>query len=89
MTLHIELPPTLETALLARAAAEGKDVSALVTEAVTERLAASAADATETSRAAVRSSQGFALRLQAWVDLHPRVGRPVDDSRESIYAGRG
>ena len=89
MTLHIELPIAVETALLARAAAEGKDVSTLITEAVTERLAASESEAAEASLPAVRSSRGFAQRLQAWVDLHPRIGRPVDDSRESIYAGRG
>ena len=87
MALHIELPVDLETALLARAAAEGKDVSTLIREVVAERVAAS--EAAESLRPAVRSSRGFAQRLQAWTDLHPRIGRPVDDSRESIYAGRG
>jgi post-segregation antitoxin (ccd killing protein) len=89
MTLHIELPIDVETALLARAAAEGKDVSALITEAVTQRLATSESDVAEASAPAVRSSRGFAQRLQALIDLHPRTGGPADDSRESIYAGRG
>jgi hypothetical protein len=89
MTLHIELPVAVETALLARAAAEGKDVSTLITEVVTERLAAPESEGAETSRPVIRSSRGFAQRLQAWVDLHPRVGPPIDDSRDSIYAGRG
>ena len=31
----------------------------------------------------------FAERLQALSDLHPRTDHPVDDSRESIYEGRG
>jgi Arc/MetJ-type ribon-helix-helix transcriptional regulator len=31
----------------------------------------------------------WALRLQAWVDTHPSRPLTIDDSRESIYAGRG
>lgn len=87
MNLQIELPIDVETALFARAAAEGKDVSTFVAEVVTERLAAP--EAAETSQPVIRSSQGFAQRLQAWIDLHPRTSHPADDSRESIYAGRG
>ena len=86
MTLHIELPAAMENALLALAAAEGKDVSTFVAEVVTERLAV---PGDEAPRPSASSPQGFAQRLQAWVDLHPRTGQPVDDSRESIYAGRG
>jgi hypothetical protein len=89
MTLHIELPAAVESALLARAATEGKDVSTLITEALAQQLAVPEPEAAETSRPAVRSSRGFAQRLQVWADLHPRIGRPVDDSRESMYAGRG
>lgn len=88
MTLQIELPIALEAELLARAAAEGKEVSSFVIEAVTERLAA-AAEMPESRQTTVRSAAEFEQWLQAWADLHPRTGRPVDDSRESIYAGRG
>jgi hypothetical protein len=28
-------------------------------------------------------------RLQAWVDSHPPRDLSIDDSRESVYAGRG
>ncbi len=31
----------------------------------------------------------WAVRLQAWVDSHPKRDIDIDDSRESIYAGRG
>ncbi len=88
MTLQIDLPVAIETALLARAAAEGKDVSTFVTEAVAERLAAPEIETVGRARS-VRSAEGFTERLQALIDLHPRTGRPVDDSRESIYEGRG
>jgi Arc/MetJ-type ribon-helix-helix transcriptional regulator len=35
------------------------------------------------------SPDQWALRLQAWVDTHPSRSIAIDDSRESIYAGRG
>jgi Arc/MetJ-type ribon-helix-helix transcriptional regulator len=35
------------------------------------------------------SPDQWALRLQAWVDAHPSRPLTIDDSRESIYAGRG
>lgn len=31
----------------------------------------------------------WAERLQAWVDSHPARPIAIDDSRESLYAGRG
>jgi Arc/MetJ-type ribon-helix-helix transcriptional regulator len=35
------------------------------------------------------SPDQWAGRLQAWVDTHPSRPITIDDSRESIYAGRG
>ena len=35
------------------------------------------------------SPDQWADRLQAWVDTHPSRPITIDDSRESIYAGRG
>ena len=36
-----------------------------------------------------RSTEDFMARLQEVINLHPAVTTFVDDSRESIYAGRG
>jgi hypothetical protein len=33
--------------------------------------------------------EAWARRLQAWVDTHPARPVTIDDSRESLYAGRG
>jgi hypothetical protein len=33
--------------------------------------------------------EAWAERLQAWVDTHPARVINIDDSRESLYAGRG
>ncbi len=35
------------------------------------------------------SPAAWARRLQAWVDTHPARPISIDDSRESIYSGRG
>jgi Arc/MetJ-type ribon-helix-helix transcriptional regulator len=35
------------------------------------------------------SPDQWAERLQAWVDTHPSRPIEFDDSRESVYAGRG
>ena len=33
--------------------------------------------------------EAWARRLQAWVDTHPTRPISIDDSRESLYSGRG
>ena len=33
--------------------------------------------------------EAWARRLQAWVDSHPARRISIDDSRESVYSGRG
>lgn len=33
--------------------------------------------------------EAWARRLQAWVDTHPVRSISIDDSRESLYSGRG
>ena len=87
MTLTLELPPAVEAQLRRRAAAEGKDVPALVLEAVTEKLAA------EIDPSSLTPDERLA-GLRAWVDLarkhsaHLPPGHVLDDDRESIYRER-
>jgi len=38
---------------------------------------------------AVEPPEAWARRLQAWVDTHPTRPISIDDSRESLYSGRG
>jgi hypothetical protein len=35
------------------------------------------------------SRQEWAKAIREWAESHPRIDKPADDSRESIYAGRG
>jgi hypothetical protein len=84
VNVSIDFPAEIETSLLRRAAAAGKDVETIVQELVAERLAE---EAPPQARAA--SHDEFMAKLQRFIDLHPASNGSVDDSRESIYAGRG
>jgi hypothetical protein len=35
------------------------------------------------------SREEWAKAISEWAENHPRIDKPADDSRESIYAGRG
>ena len=85
MTLHIDLPPETERRLRERAAAIGKDVAALVVEAVEERLTATP-DPTHPAHA--MSPDEWRARLHDWINRFPQVNHAVDDSRETLYEGR-
>jgi len=84
MTVTISFPPEVEAKLRERAAASGKDVSAIVREAVEEKLAATPAAGMPGKR-----FEEWSAALHAWAASHKPVSHFVDDSRESIYAGRG
>ena len=84
MNVNINFPTEIETTLLRRAAAAGKDVETIVKEFVAECLAEESP-----APAKVGSHEEFMDRLRGVIDLHPVSNGFLDDSRESIYAGRG
>ncbi len=84
MNVSINFSAEIETALLRRAAAAGMDVETFVKEFVTERLAEEIPPP-----AKVASHAEFMGRLHKVIDLHPMSNGSMDDSRESIYTGRG
>lgn len=83
VNLRIEVPANLELLLKQRAQQSGVPVEAFVLQAVTERLAE-----TEGRESSV-SAEEFSLWLRQWSGRFPKLGHVVDDSRDSIYAGRG
>jgi uncharacterized protein (DUF1778 family) len=85
MTLELSLSSETEARLRERAAEAGQDVAGFVLDAVNEKLAEVQS---HPSRLA-KSDKHWREKLQALIDLHPIVDHFVDDSRESIYAGRG
>ena len=88
MNVSVPLSPDIETILLRRAAAAGKDLSAFVAEVVAEAVAEDLEPAPPTESALRRSAQ-MRERLDRWTALHPVLDHVIDDSREAIYAGRG
>jgi hypothetical protein len=84
MNLVLHVPPNLEVTLKAQASAAGKDLAAFVVETLQQALAPEASGV-----AVTESHEQFRTKLQQIIDLHPRGNSAMDDSRESIYAGRG
>ncbi len=84
MSITIELPADIENALRQRAVKAGKTLATLVCEIVTKNVTNHARRPGKR-----RSAAEFARRLDAWIALHPALDHAIDDSRESIYDGRG
>ena len=84
MNLSVSFPTEIESALRQHAAAAGKDVETFVRELVVEEVA-------EAAVYPVRSKPygEFMTRLRDSIQRHGIQNGIFDDSRESIYAGRG
>ena len=85
MTLELRIPSETEAKIREHATMFGQDVEAFVLLAVAEKLA----DAESHQCLAFSNGNAWKEKLRACIDLHPTVTHLVDDSRESIYAGRG
>jgi hypothetical protein len=85
MTLELKIPSETEAKLRERAAAAGQDLETFVLQAVAEKLTEAESQPILPSR----NGKDWRNKLLACIDLHPVVTHFVDDSRESIYAGRG
>ena len=83
VVLTLRLSSQAREALARRAEETGKDEATLVGEAVEEKLAPSGA------APGGRTADQWEAEFKAWVASHRPVPHFVDDSRESIYAGRG
>jgi uncharacterized protein (DUF1778 family) len=83
MTLQIALTPETEALLRQQAEAAGTDIASFALQALEEKLAIEREERTKLSPAQ------RAKEFLTWVDSHRPVGHFVDDSRDSIYEGRG
>lgn len=85
MNVSINFSAEVERQLQQRAAATGQDIAAIVQKLVAEQLA-------EEEQPPIPhrlSHEEFKAKLQRIIDRHSGSGGKMDDSRESIYAGRG
>ena len=81
MTLTLKLAPETVKKLREKAARAGQTL-----EAYLEQLAAESAAG---GSAATLSANEWAVQFRAWIASHQSLATPADDSRESIYEGRG
>lgn len=86
--LRIVVSRDTEEKLKRAAAAEGKDVASLVAAAVEEKLA-SVNDGSADGAAAAIDAEEWVHRLRSWSVAHAPSADEADDSRASIYQGRG
>ena len=90
MNISVNFPAEIETTLRRQAAATGKDLATYVRDVVTESLVQDHLVQDDEAVPTRRPSPAeFAQRLDSWIALHPILDHAIDDSRESIYAGRG
>lgn len=82
--MQLNLPPTTEAILRHRAIAAGKDVETFAIQILQEL-----AQVEFEAKPPIRSHDEWVAALREWSSSHPRTNRLVDDSRESIYEGRG
>ncbi len=87
MTLHIPLSQESETRLREFAAAHGRDVASVVADAIEEKLGTS--EDLEGKDKPPMTADEWIAELREWAASHQRLNYVADDSRESIYAGRG
>ena len=89
MTLQIPLSPETEAKLLERAASEGKDPATFVVEAIQQKLDGSNGSGTRpTLEDRTAAWDRFVTHMRQWTQNLP-PGHRIDDSRETIYEGRG
>ena len=81
MTLTLKLSPETEKKLREQAARAGQTL-----EAYLEQLAA---ESPASGSAATLSLNEWAVQFRAWIASHKPLATLADDSRESIYEGRG
>lgn len=85
MNVSVQFPVDMENALRNTAAAAGKDVESFVRDVVAERLTEEA----PSSAGRRMSHEEFMARIRELVALRGVPHGHMDDSRESIYEGRG
>lgn len=87
MSIQLQLPTELELAARRQAKESGEEVETFLIRQLAISLGSFGQNEHQSAEVPV-VQQRFADRLHHWIALHPSVPH-LDDSRESIYAGRG
>lgn len=86
MTLNIDVSADLMAKLEREASTSGRDLHSLVVSALEEMVSLADEQIPPNS---IAGREQRAAEWVAWASRHHCLGKPVDDSRESIYEGRG
>jgi len=89
MTIRIDISPELESQLSAKAAAAGKDVAAFVLDVVKSSMGNGDKHTPSGSVEAGRKAWARFLHTARAATQNLPAGHSLDDSRDSIYEGRG
>lgn len=84
MTVMLDLPPELVQRLQEKAAQQGKTLEAYIQELATRE-----GRTAEPTAQRKPSTEEWIAEWRAWAANRKPVQGVIDDSRESIYAGRG
>lgn len=84
-TVTLAISEPLENKLQARAAAQGRDIASVALELVEQGLR----EVTPTPSARDLTPEQRLKNFKEYLKDRPRIDVVVDDSRESIYEGRG
>jgi hypothetical protein len=87
MTVTINLPPEAEAKLRDQAAQQGAELEEYLSE-LAQRWA-NGASPDEPATTSLKSPEQRAAEFLAWADSHAHITAVADDSRASIYEGRG
>jgi len=83
MNIVLQLSPETEAKLLQQAVRVGKPPEELAMKALEEQLAA------ESPVLETQTAQQWIADFHRWAESHRQLPHEADDSRDSIYAGRG
>jgi hypothetical protein len=93
MTVTLDLPPAVEQRLTERASQRGQSLTQYLVWLAAREAAESEPTAAPPPPIAYppefASPEEWSKAFREWVSSHPTVSHFVDDSRESIYEGRG
>ncbi len=90
LSLMLRLSSQTREKLAQRAAARGKDMASVASDIIEQAVAASAnSDERDTTAQRAAAWEAWVSEMRLWGKDHLPPGHIVDDSRESIYEGRG
>jgi hypothetical protein len=85
VAITLQVPDSVERKLHARAAEQGRDPASVAVEIIEKELEKSPA----TGGNERLTGDAWLREFDAWVKSHRKIDVVLDDSRESIYEGRG